>query len=92
MSAKKQVPRLCKLYQFSQEIPEEFLDETDVHSYFYDSNFKISQSQHRILRVSRGFKKMCFASKVFGFCDLKTQQRFILQQDMINFDKTQFFG
>ena len=34
MSAKKQVPSLCKLFLFYEEIPEEFLDETDVESFF----------------------------------------------------------
>ena len=31
MSVKKQkqIPSLCKLYSFYEEIPEEFLDETD---------------------------------------------------------------
>ena len=35
MSVKKQIPSSCKLYSFYEEIPEEFLDETDVDSYFY---------------------------------------------------------
>ena len=34
MSVKKQIPSLCKLYSFYEGIPEEFLDETDVDSYF----------------------------------------------------------
>ena len=34
MSVKKQIPSLCKLYSFYEEIPEEFLDETDVDSIF----------------------------------------------------------
>ena len=32
MSVKKQIPSLCKLPSFNEEIPEEFLDETDVDS------------------------------------------------------------
>ena len=32
MSVKKQIPILCKLYSFYEEIPEEFLYETDVDS------------------------------------------------------------
>ena len=74
MSVKKQIPSLCKLYSFYEEIPDEFLDETDVDSFFYHHIFDISQSQHRIVRVSRG--------KLFQFCDLKTQQRFILQEEV----------
>ena len=66
---------------FYEEIPEEFLDETDVDSCFYHNIFNISQSQHRIVRVSRGSKKS-FAIKLFQFCDLKTQQGYILQEEV----------
>ena len=57
------------------------MDETDVDSYFYQNNFDISQSQRRIVRVSRGSNKKSFAIKLFQFCDLKTQQRYILQEE-----------
>ena len=80
MSVKKQILILCKIYSLYEKIPEEFLDETDVDSYFYDNIFDISQSQHRIVRVSGGSNKKPFAIKLFQFCDLKTQQRYILQQ------------
>ena len=82
MSAKKQIPSLCKLYSFYEEIPEEFLDGTDVDSYFYNKIFDISQSQHRTVRVCRGSNKKSFAIKVFQFCELKTQQRYILQEEV----------
>ena len=82
MSVKKQIPSLRKLYSFYEEIPEEFLDETDLDSYFYHNIFDISQSQHRIVRVSRGSNKKSFAFKLFQFCDLKTQQRFILRGEV----------
>ena len=64
MSVKKQIPSLCKLYSIYEEIPEEFLDETDVDSYFYHNIFVNSNSQHRIVRVSRGSNKKSFAKKV----------------------------
>ena len=80
MSVKKQIPSLCKLYSFCEEIPEEFLDETDVDSYFYHNIFDLSKCQHRIVRVSRGSNKKSFAIKLFQFCDSKTQQRYILQE------------
>ena len=60
----------------------EFLDETDVDSYFYHNIFDISQSQRRRVRVSRDSNKKSFAIKLFQFCDLKTQQRYILQEDV----------
>ena len=43
MSVKKQIPSSGKLYSFYEEIPEEFLDETDVDSCFYHNIFDISQ-------------------------------------------------
>ena len=82
ISVRKQFPSLCKVYSIYEETPEEFLDETDVDSYFYHNIFDISQSQHRIVRVSRGSNKKSFAIKLFQFCDLKTQQRYILQEEV----------
>ena len=54
MSVKKQIPSLCKVFSFYEEIPEEFLDETYVDSYAYHNIYDISHSQHRRRRVSRG--------------------------------------
>ena len=34
------------------------------------------------MRVSRGSNKKSFAIKFFQFCDLKTQQRYILQEEV----------
>ena len=63
-------------------LSEEILDETDVDSYFYHNIFDISQSQLRIVRVSRGSNKTSFAIKLFQFCDLETQQRYIVQEEV----------
>ena len=82
MSLKKQIPSLCKLYSFCDEIPEEFSDKTDVDSYFPNNIFDISQFQHRIVRGSRRSNKKSFALKLFLFCDLKTLQLSILQEEM----------
>ena len=81
MSTKKQSSSLCNLYSIYEEIPESFLDETDVDSYFYHKIFDISQSHNRIVRVSKGSNKKSFAFKVFQFCDSKLQQRFILKEE-----------
>ena len=81
MSVEKQILSLCKLHSFYEVIPEEFLDETDVDSYFYHNIFDISQSQHRKVRLTRGSNKKSFAIKLIQFCDLKTQQRYILQEE-----------
>ena len=82
MSVKKLIPSSCKLFSLYDELPGEFLDETDVDSYFYHNIFDISQSLHRIVRVSKGSNKKSFAIKLFQFCDLKTQQRYILQEEV----------
>ena len=80
MSVERQIPSLCKLYSFHEETPAEFLDETDVDSFFYQNSFDISQSQHRILRVSKSSNKKSFAFKLLSFSGLKIQRRFILQE------------
>ena len=82
MSVKKQIPSLCKLYSFYEELPEEFLDEIDVDSFFHRNLFDTSQSQHRIVGVSRSSNKKSFAVTLFQFCDIKTQQRYILQEEV----------
>ena len=82
MSTKKQNSSLWKLYSIYEEITEEILDETDVDSYFCHNILDISQSHHRIVRVSKGSNKKSFAFKVFRFCDSKLQQRFILKEEV----------
>ena len=82
MSTKKQISSLCKLYSLYEEIPEEFLDRTDVDSYFNHNILDISHSHHRIVRVSKGSNKKPFAFKVFHFCDSRLQQRFILKEEV----------
>ena len=61
MSTKKQISSLCKFYSKYEEIPEEFLDETDVENYFYHNILDNSQSQHRVVWVSKGSNKKFFA-------------------------------
>ena len=82
MSTKKQISSLCKLYSIYEEIPAEFLDETDIDSYFFHNIFDISLSHNRIVLVSKGSNKKSFAFKVFQFCDSKLQQRFILKEEV----------
>ena len=82
MSTKKQISSLCKLYSVYEEMPEEFLDETDVDSYFYHNILDNSKSHHRIVRVSKGSNEKSFAFKVFHFYDSKLQQRFILKEEV----------
>ena len=87
MSTKKQLSSLCKLHSIYEEVPEEFLHETDVDSYFYHNILDNSQSHHRIVRVSQGSNKTSLSFKVFHFCDSKLQQRFILKEEVSIFKK-----
>ena len=82
MSTKMQISSLCKLYSVYEEIPGEFLDKTDVDNYFYHNILDISQSNNRIVQVSKGSNKNSFAFKMFQFCDSKSQQRFILKEEV----------
>ena len=82
MSNKKQISSLCRLYSVYGEIPEELLYKKDVDSYFYHTNLDISQSHHRIVRVSKGSNKKFFAFKVFRLCESKLEQRFILKEEV----------
>ena len=85
MSTKTQISSLCKLYSVYEEIPEEFLDETD--SYFYHNILDISESHHRIVWVSRGSNKESSAFKMFHFCDSELQQPLILKEEVSVFFK-----
>ena len=82
MSVKKQISSLSKLYTNYEEVPESFLDETDVDSYFYHNILDIALIDNRIVRVSKGSNKKIFAFKLFQFCNLKNQQRFILEEEV----------
>ena len=77
-----QISTLCKLYSVYEDKPKGLLNETDVDSYFYHNILDISQSHHRVVRVSKRSNKKSFAFKVFHFCDSKLQQRFILKKQV----------
>ena len=82
MSIRKQISSLCKLNSVYEEIPDDLLDDTDVDGYFYHNILDVSQSHHRIVRVSKGSNKKSSAFKLFYFCDSKLQQRFILEEEV----------
>ena len=73
---------MCKHFSVYEGIPEVILDETDVDSYFDHNVLDISQSHHRIVRVSKGSNKKSFAIKVFHFCDSKLLQQLILKEEV----------
>ena len=83
MSVKKQTFSFCKVCSFYERIPDEILDETDVDSYFYHNFFDISQFQHQMVRFSKGSDKKFSAFKLLQFSDIKLQQRYILEAEVI---------
>ena len=82
MSVKKQISSLSKMYAIYEEVPESFLDETDIDSSFCHSILDIALIDFRNVRVSYGPNKKIFAFKLFQFCNLKNQQRFILEEEV----------
>ena len=81
MSIKKQIQSLSKMYTIYEEVPESFLDETDVDRYFYHNILDIALIDNRFVRVSKGSNQKNFAFKLFQFCKMKKQQRLILEED-----------
>ena len=67
MSVKKQIPSLSNLYTIYKEVPEIFLDETDVDGYFYNNILDIALIDNRIVPVRKGSNKKVFLSIYFGF-------------------------
>ena len=59
-----------------------FSDETEVESFFNINVFDISQSEPRLVRVSRSSNEKFFAFKMFEYCDLKTQERSIFPEEV----------
>ena len=82
MSVKKQISNLTKLYTNYEEVPESFLDETDVDRYFYHNILDLALIDNQIVRVSEGSNKKIFAFKLFQFCNLKNQQKIILEKEV----------
>ena len=82
MSVKKEISSLSKLYTIYEDVPESFLDETDVESYFYHIILDIALIENRIVRVSKGSNKKSFASKLFQFCNLKKQRSLIFEEEV----------
>ena len=83
-------PVCANFFQFTMK---EILDGTDVDSHFYHNISETFQSQHQRVRTSKGSNKMSFTFKLFLICDLKIQNRYIFQEEVIFFQRrTQFIG
>ena len=82
MSIKKQIPSFNKFNTFYEEVPESVLDETDAVSYFYHKILDIALIDNGIDQVRKYSNKKFFSLKVFRFCNLKSQQTFIPEEEV----------
>ena len=82
MSLKNQLPALFTLYNINEEIPENFLDESDIDSYFFYSILNISTVEGRLLRLSRSSNKNLFIFKLFNFDSSKSTQQYLLAEEL----------
>ena len=71
MSVKKQISSLSKLYTIYEEVPESFLDETDVDNYFYHNILDVALIDNRIVRVSNGSNKKNFYFQTISVLQLE---------------------
>ena len=83
MSIKTQISSLSNLYTIYEGVPENFFDETDGDIYFYHNIMDIALIDNPIVRVSKVSNKKTFAFKLFQFCNLKNQQRFIHEDEVL---------
>ena len=63
MSLKKQIPSVSKLYTLYEVVPENFLDETNVDSFFINI-LDIALIDNRIVRDGKSSNKNLFTIKL----------------------------
>ena len=80
MPVEKHNHSLSKLISVYEEVLQSLLHEADVDGYFYQNFVDNFQPLQRIVWVSGGSNKNKFAIKIFWFCIIKTQQRYILRE------------
>ena len=83
---KSKFPACFLLYSVYEETPEGILDETDVESHFYHNILDISQSHHRIVRISKGSKKI-FCNQSLSFLRCKVTAAIYSQGGSQHFQK-----
>ena len=76
----KQLPSLSSLYTHYEDVPESFLDETDVDNYPYHIILDLALVDNRIVPVSKGSNKKIIAFKLFQFCNLKISKDSFLKR------------
>ena len=80
MSIKKQIPSLSKFYTTYEEVPESFLAETDVDSYFYHNVLDIALIDDRNIRVTKRSNKKILLSNYFTFATWKINKDSFLKR------------
>ena len=69
MYIKKQIPSLRKLYTKYEEVPESFLDETVVDSYFYHNILDIALIEKKLFDLAKIPTKKFLLSNSFSFAN-----------------------
>ena len=82
MSIKKQSPSLSKLHTIYEEVPESFWTKRTLIVFFTIISWEIALIDYRIVRLTNGSNKKNFTFKLFQFCNLKNQQRLILEEEV----------
>ena len=86
MFVKKQIPRLCKLHSFYEEMPVDFSDKSDVDGSFNKASLTSRSPSFEKYVLKKSSNKKSFAIKWFQYCDLKTLQHHNLQ-GVVNISK-----
>ena len=81
MSIKKQIPSLSKLYAIYEEVPENFWTKPTLIIIFTTISWTLPWSIIELFELAK-VPTRNFAFKLFQFCDLKNQQRFILEEEV----------
>ena len=79
----KQIHSLTKQTSIYEEVPESFLEDTHVKKFFWKT-CNNSQSHHPVVLVSKISNKYKFAIKIYRLCDIKTEQRYNLGDNLQN--------
>ena len=81
ISIRNQPSTLSKLYSIWEEVPKNFLDVTDIDSYFYHSILDISTVKTRLVCLSKASNKSSSTFEVFTIHSSKLQQRYFPVED-----------
>ena len=57
MSVKSQIPTLSRLYTIYEDLPDSFLDESDIDSYFYHNILDVAEIKKALNSVQQRFQQ-----------------------------------